>query len=316
MVVLPAEQAFALDEIYTTQTHTRLTCDQCPVVMCAYAQPELVLSTVLSNGPLPIGSKHFICALDMHKYDCKYVLPLPSKKSGITAATRERFCAIVITGDAYGCIKSYHSPISKQTSIYFTELFTLSNRLPHSHNPILCIHLHRSKALFVSGSKDNNVKIFNFKDMTSIATLPHPKPVTSAKYSNSGLLLTYCKNVLRVFGSDPAFTPIWSFEADGSIRSATWSPANRIAASYRIVRSNKKRKCNRKTRKTQGTHIVQVWNERFYTLFKHKQKFALFGSHGLVFASNNLLFVSGQLFAVQCRERICVIVFRSPCNVC
>lgn len=120
--------------------------------------------------------------------------------------------------------------------------------------------------------------------MTSrlVKCLPHTASVHCIKYSESGLMLTGCfDGVLRVYGNEPLFSLYWSFKASGHIWSVSWSPSNRICASFQTYAHDT----------NTLSYIVQVWDSSFQTIFKLQQDH-LFGRDDVVFASNNVLISS------------------------
>jgi len=147
----------------------------------------------------------------------------------------------------------------------------------HAAN-IRCLHFYRRKPLFVSASDDKTVKVWNFKDITApylLKSLPNPGSVFSVKYSESGLLLIGCfDGMVRVYGKEPLFSLCWSFNTSGYIYSVSWSPSNRICASF----------------KSGNACAVQVWDSSFQTIFKLQQRDVPW--NGVAFASNDLLMVS------------------------
>ena len=188
--------------------------------------------------------------------------------------------ALLIVGDRQGCIHVYQTPISHAQRI----TFTLQRNFQAHTDEICSLHFHHHKPLFVSGADEKAVKVWNFTDITNprlIKSLPHPDIVSSAEYSESGLLLTACDDdILRVYGQEPLFSLYWSFKTSDHVYSVGWSPCNRICASFNAGVYN--------------GMVVQVWDSSFQTIFKLKQNGVRY-LNGLVFASNDLLLSSGGI---------------------
>jgi len=191
--------------------------------------------------------------------------------------------AVLITGDTNGVITIYQSPLSTTRKPF--ARFTLQQRFYAHFNghPIHDIQFHPSNPLFVSACTDKSVKIWKLKDVSVfqrlVKSLPHPRRVFSSKYSPSGLLLTACNQMIRMYGPAPKCSLRWSFKTSGHEPSVAWSSSNRFAAS-----SHKG-----------DTYIVRVWNSACRTIFKHRHT-AIFplGYYKLTFVSNDLLISSGS----------------------
>jgi len=193
---------------------------------------------------------------------------------------KELNCALLIIGETNGCIALYNTPLSRSHVHRLHVKFTLCKRFQAHDKYVKDLHFHHRKALFVSASDDNRVKVWNYKQISTprlIKCLPHPEYVGKVKYSESGLLLTVCDdNILRVYGKEPLFSLCWSFQTSGHIYMAGWSPSNRICAVFNA--------------RTLGNYAVQVWDSSFQTIFKR----TLHAVHDdIVFASNDLLLCSG-----------------------
>jgi len=188
---------------------------------------------------------------------------------------------LLIAGGFDGSVSVYKSPVSSAQCLHFT----LQTRVQHSAEFIHFVHFHRCKPLFISAAYESKsmVKVWNYTDLANprlIKSLPHPKLVLSAKYSESGLLLTGCDDgVIRVYGQEPLFSLCWSFQTSkysaSGVWSVCWSPCNRIGAIFAAGDS-----C-----------YVQVWDSSFQTIFKLQQYAS--PNKGLAFASNDLLISSG-----------------------
>jgi len=191
---------------------------------------------------------------------------------------KESKSVLLIVGDKSGCVYLYQTPLSDSQRI----TFTLQRNLQAHTDAIHGLHFHPNKPRFVSASQDTDVKVWNFTDTTNprlIKALPHPGGVWSAKYSQSGLLLTRCRDyTLRVYAKEPLFSLYWSFKASSHVFSVGWSPCNRVCACFCLGYSN--------------AMVVQVWDSSFQTIFKLEQ-IGAYNWDGLVFASNDLLLSSG-----------------------
>jgi len=182
---------------------------------------------------------------------------------------------VLIVGGIHGSISVYNAALSHKAQ---GLQFTLRNGFQAHANCINGLHFHHHKRLFVSNSAGQVVKVWSFNDITTprlIQCLPHPHSIRSAKYSQSGLILTCGDNLLRVYGKEPLFSLCWSFQTSGYIYSVGWSPSNRICASF-----------------PSGNYgVVQVWDSSFQNIFKLQQNRVCVWD-GLVFGSNDLLMSS------------------------
>ena len=191
---------------------------------------------------------------------------------------------VLITGGVQGSISLFSSPLSHLH-------FTLQKRFRAHARQICGLHLHHHKPLFISHDRyANELKVWSFNAITSpcvIHSLPHPSEVSCANYSESGLLLTGCRNsllltdcrngLLRVYGKEPLFSLLWSCQTSGYICSLVGSPSNRICACL-----------------TSGnSYAVQVWDSSFQTIFRLPQQDTW--RNGVVFASNDLVMSSGGI---------------------
>lgn len=188
--------------------------------------------------------------------------------------TEDMTAAILITGLTTGDIFIYRTPLSSTQPIKFDLL-----QCNQAHTtPVLAIHIHRTKSLFVSAS-DGNVKIWNIADPSLpslIKSIEHPGIVNSAKYSTSGLLLTGCfDGVLRMYGVEPLCSLRWSCKLGGEINSVAWSSRTYMAASYFL-----RNLCQ-----------VRVWNQQdcLFLVNHALPKWLGLENIALLFASDTLL---------------------------
>jgi len=195
--------------------------------------------------------------------------------------------ALLITGDLLGHVCIYKTSLPHLKRIRFILLKRF-----HAHSWIVsALHFHFSKPVFVSGSGDEDVKIWSYQHQDVRSTLrlvqciPQLSIVCCTKFSATGLLAVGCENgMLRVYKEATLYSLLWSYQGPADIKSVAWSASQRLAACFELDLS--------------PFGIVQVWNSAFQVLFKLKQK-ETYIQNCLAFGSNNLLLVSGGSSLLQ-----------------
>ena len=191
----------------------------------------------------------------------------------------DRDCVVLMTGCHSGHVAIYLShPLHIQ--------FKLHHRFKAHDEKVAVLHIHPLKSLFVSASKPyiNNVYIWswrvsNMKNPVLIKTLPQPSQVLTAQFSKSGLLLTGCLDgTLRVYEKEPLYAIRSSLALGGFVHAVSWSPSNRIAATYARFTNNRR-----------SGSVTQIWTSSFETLFRHTHNARL---SGVVFTSSDALLCS------------------------